>query len=526
MDLIQSKSIQYSYAFRYLYKTIDLSNDKNHINYVKNRFKLTYYEYTSLVTMVKANIKANTTCKEQTAERINQLTDELYNNTDLSKRDKFKLFRKIQYLKHSVNSECVFGGKPLLQKITREYNKGANKNVNKLRNWLKEYRYKRNNMPFVIVGEANQKGNRFYDLSELQNGIIIYKPQKGIKCEIRFKISKNQLRDLAKLSELSENKNIPITVACNTEYIYFTYDEEKLNGYSINEVERRKEVNEIKKQRYNKEHEKELIKNVYRKYYDEQLQRKLNGKLPNRCCAVDLNSTNIGYSILDLDKDNNIHIIHCGCFDLSKLCVKLGKNTDSREQKHQNNKRKYEITVILKKLFNIVSHYKCCKFIMEELSLHSDDKLNRESNRKIKNIWNRELITNIIHRRCNEKGIILELINPCYSSFIGNIQYDYIDPINASIEIGRRGLLKYTSGTFYPHITENDIHTVKAKFGVDVEYDSSCNWVNLYKFLIQSFDNVGFAQRLRTVLNNLSVDRYSILSMSSYKSKISYIKFK
>ena len=135
------------------------------------------------------------------------------------------------------------------------------------------------------------------------------------------------------------------------------------------------------------------------------------------------------------------------------------------------------------------------------------------------------MIINIIKRRCNEKGIILEEVNPCYSSFIGNIQYGYIDSVNASIEIGRRGLLKYVSGTFYPHITEDDIHTMVSKFGIDVEYNSSCNWVSMYKFLVQSFNGIEFSQRLRTSLDNIRKDSYSKNSMSSYKSKTNYIKF-
>ena len=526
MDLIKNKSIQYSYAFRFLFKSFELSCDKNHIDYIKSRFNLTDIEYRSLVNMVKAKLDSIEKNKEKISQRINDLIYDLNNKKNLTKKDKFKLFRKIQRLKHSYQSNCVFGGKSLLQKISREYNKGNDKNVEKLNKWLNDYKFKRNNIPFAIIGEANQIGNRFYNLKNISNGFVIYKPNKNIKCNIRFKLPKNCLNDFIRLEELIKNKDISITVSLNTEYIYFTYDEEILNGYSVNKTERRKEVSEIKKQGYLKEQETELIKEVYKKYYEEQKKRKLIGKLSNRCCAVDLNPTNIGYSIIDLNDDGTIKIIHCGCFDLTKLCLRLHKKSDSKEQKKQNNKLKYELTIILKKLFNIVLHYKCSKFIMEELSINNDDKeLNKESNRKIKNIWNKELIENIIKRRCNEKGICLEMINPCYSSFIGNIQYRYIDSINASIEIGRRGLLKYKNGTFYPHITEDDIHTMNTKFGLDVEYNSSCNWVTMYKFLIQSFNEIEFAQRLRTALNDINKNRYSMFSMNSYKSKINYIKF-
>ena len=49
-------------------------------------------------------------------------------------------------------------------------------------------------------------------------------------------------------------------------------------------------------------------------------------------------------------------------------------------------------------------------------------------------------------------------INPAYSSFIGNLQNEYVDPINASIEIGRRGyeVIIKKSKKFYPNIWIKD----------------------------------------------------------------------
>lgn len=37
-------------------------------------------------------------------------------------------------------------------------------------------------------------------------------------------------------------------------------------------------------------------------------------------------------------------------------------------------------------------------------------------------------------------------VNPAYSSFVGNMSYDYFDPISASLEICRRGINKYIKG--------------------------------------------------------------------------------
>lgn len=148
---------------------------------------------------------------------------------------------------------------------------------------------------------------------------------------------------------MTGKKEISITISLGLEYIYFTFDEEKLNGYAIDEIERRSDVKEIKRQGYPKEIETLKIKEVYKEYYDRQRERKLVGKIKDRCIAVDLNPTNIGFSILDKTNDG-IKIIHCGWFDMKRLCVKTGKASDSKEQRYLNNKRKYELTVVFKKL--------------------------------------------------------------------------------------------------------------------------------------------------------------------------------
>ena len=81
---------------------------------------------------------------------------------------------------------------------------------------------------------------------------------------------------------------------------------------------------------------------------------------------------------------------------------------------------------------------------MEDLDGITDKKKgSKEANRKTKNIWNRELIEEQILKHCNLKGIELRKVQPSYSSFIGNIMYTHFDPINAAIELARRGLYKY-----------------------------------------------------------------------------------
>ena len=79
----------------------------------------------------------------------------------------------------------------------------------------------------------------------------------------------------------------------------------------------------------------------------------------------------------------------------------------------------------------------------------------RNFNRLVINQWNRSIPEKILHKYFKKK---LFKINAAYSSTIGNCIYNYSDPINASLEIGRRGfeviILKKKkeggSSSFYP----------------------------------------------------------------------------
>jgi IS605 OrfB family transposase len=182
-------------------------------------------------------------------------------------------------------------------------------------------------------------------------------------------------------------------------------------------------IRDIKKQGYDKSYETILIKEKYKEYYDEQRNRKLHNKLSNRVFAVDINPEYIGFSVLD-KRNNNIKVVKCGLISFKKLMNKTHKKSDSFESKYRNNKHKYEVTIVVKYLFKTLMHYRCSGFIIEDLffKIDKDNRLSTEVNRKIRNIWYRSLLLSCITRRCNENGVELIRVNPCYSSFIGNIQ--------------------------------------------------------------------------------------------------------
>ena len=145
----------------------------------------------------------------------------------------------------------------------------------------------------------------------------------------------------------------------------------------------------------------------------------------------------------------------------------------------------------------------------------------------VNNIWNRSLLESVITRRCNETGIELIKSNPVYTSFIGNMRHPYVDATNASIEIGRRGLHRYTKGAFYTSMDVGSLSTVEAeKIGAYASGETCSSWVELRKSLqSRCQDKVDFEHRLRTALENLPMESYSRFSMFSCNSKVICITF-
>ena len=102
------------------------------------------------------------------------------------------------------------------------------------------------------------------------------------------------------------------------------------------------------------------------------------------------------------------------------------------------------------------------------------------------NISNPEFIDSI----SNKLGIIKVEINPVYTSFIGNLLYDYIDPINASIEIGRRGIYKYIKNTgFYPELDMGTILDTMRRLNSNIDFrdvlsiKDQGSWNSLFKLI-------------------------------------------
>ena len=291
------------------------------------------------------------------------------------------------------NDKVIFGGKKLF--VERCQNKISKKEFQ-----LKKLR------PIYSVGQSDRKGNRKFSI--VTENHIIFKPNKNEHFLLEINPSKNYQKYLLELSELTYQKKIPIDFKLDLDYVYISFNLNKLKSERI-----------------------------------------ISNKIKDRYFAIDMNPNYVGYTVIDWIDEQNYKIIDKGAFSLKDLndydnsLKGKGFSNESKERKYITNKRNYEISDITHKLERIANHYQCGFFVMEDLTIPSKDngkgkRFNRLCNRQ----WCRNRFTNIIKKLCKfDKIKILEVI-PNYSSFIGNLVYrkeKSPDFVLASIEISRRG---------------------------------------------------------------------------------------
>jgi IS605 OrfB family transposase len=504
--IIMKKQKNYSFAFRKLYINYNKINDNSFLNYIKNEYNLSVYELNCLLIDIKTKINQVNTEKDNIENNIITIQNELLKN-NLKTKIKFKLNKKLSLLNKQLSKNITFGSKKLLQKISFLSNNKF-KNEKELIKIKEQYKNKRL-LPIYLVGSKNDSNsNRYFNFYFINNSII-YKPSSGYKVNISYKVTKNYQKLLLKLQVIKEEKLLPITVSLTTKYIFLTFDEEILNGYSFDDKNYFKELKLINKN--NTEKRKEL----YIKYKNEQKEKKLKDKIKNRYLAFDLNPQYIGISVCD-KKSDGYNIIHKEYFDLSLLSQKLGLSSDDDKVIKQGSKRKYEISCLWKYIFGKAKHYKCGYIVMEDLNFKPKviNQESKEFNRKVKNIWLLNYQKNLINKYCQREGYILVEVNPIYSSFIGNIENGYVDPVSSSIEICRRGMVKYDKGgRIIPLLTSTNVDTMIELFlnnSLDVQLLKDCKQWNEYYYI---FNKTKCKYRCGLSQREIPFSLYNIKSM-------------
>lgn len=482
---------KYSACIRYCYKRL-LNKDLLDNKIIRNRFNLD----SQITRDVKSEVEALIIKENVVKLKFKNLLSKAYKELDLTidSRKKFKLIIKIKHLLRSIKSKVVFGGYNNLKNITRYSNENNKELVNKYKKLYQEKRL----LPFYSSGDAFcRHGSRKFKL-DIENNKLIFEPFRNKdKYAIEVKFSKKQKEILLKIQNLENN--IPITYRLTNQFIFISFDTDKLNNIYVNYKSlsiQAKKLGIDKQILFSKERQK--IKNL-----------KLKGKIKDRYAAVDLNPERVGLSIVD---KQNFRIVKTFHFEFNRLSKKLRLSSTDKKQLYQNNKRKYEISIIWKYIFSILKHYKVQYFVMEELNFK--DKLinenSKKSNYKTKNIWHRTLTTNLIKKHCSNNLIDLIEINPAYTSFIGNIKYDYSDPINASLMVCYRAINKFKKGKFFPELSKVDQNTMsdllKDKLRDDFDKNVFKSWKEWFIFFKQTGER--YRQPIENFLNRFSLKSY------------------
>jgi hypothetical protein len=490
-----------------LYRQCFVDESKRNESFITNKgFTLEFAR--SLILNVKTDIKMREECLKLIDNHIIELekdfkniqnelqtlykqpkTKKLNKQIKRLKNKRDRRFKKIQKLKKSLTNEVVFGGRSNLQ----------NRSMDLITHEM--FHQLRTN-PVWFRGDSAYYGNRSFDLKKLNNGLITFKntdlncDSSVKKLEFNIKISsKNRQKVLDKLQILINNKEIPLVCSITPTLFYLSYDETKLNGSFFDKKRIASEFKELKTENPVK-FDNEIARKAYWNEIYTIRDNKLKQEKLDRFLSVDLNPSEIGYVISERDG----LILESGCLhyiDTSK----------------SSNKRTYEYGQMIKYLFNKIKHYRVSYFVIEDLKTlkTTGDHGNTNSNRKINNEFNLNLLEGLIERNCNETKTILRKIKPQFSSFIGNIMnYGDYDPIAAAKEISRRGISQFTTGsTLYPTITKD----ISTHWKID-EFDdteSYKKWFKLYKsFKTKKYRNKEF--NIKTSLFNIKSDLYLYVS--------------
>jgi len=442
---------QYSSMLRKIYSNIELCEDTNFRKNLLVKYSLldTWFYDTCKIEALGIYEKYLRT-KESNIKKIDELKLLIKNNKFRTKKGKYKAINKLSYLRKNLDKSIVFGRKEILRNITHHKNIG---NIELYNKFLDKFQINRI-ITIRSIGETLPYGNRKFSFDFINN-IIIFKPNRNTRINVEY-ICKNKtyINNLNKLQVLTDNKDIPVSVRLDNKYVYVTFSLEKLNNYNFKEKEYFKELKTINKK------DKELRKEIYIKWVNEQNDRKKINKLPNRYLGIDLNPEYIGFSILDKLSNNGegeFKIIKVGYINLSHLNKSLRLSSTNIKEVYQNNKRKHEIKEAWKYIFNLCKHYKVYNIVIEDLNNVNNKIINENSklaNKKVKNFWHKALTEQLINKYVEQEGYNLIEVKPYHSSFIGNMIYSYADPTSASIEIGRRGIIKYLkNNSLYPLIS-------------------------------------------------------------------------
>lgn len=281
----------------------------------------------------------------------------------------------------------------------------------------------------------------------------------------------NYRKKLQYVQDFSETKDLTVSVKLSDKFIYFTYEEPKVKL---------------------------------------ELQQ-------DHFMGIDLNPNYIGVCVKEGET-----ILHTQCFDFKALSDKLLSESNSSESirfKYLNNKLKHETLQTAKEISLLAAKYHTRFIFIEDLKNISKANLDKghKLNRLTKNLWKRDYFIQNLTKRVNNFGMKVFKVNPMYTSVIGNVQHEFNDPINASLEVARRGysVIILKNKQFYPEFSIKDSLKDLWKEHLNV---SGSNWNKLFSEI------KNLKLRYRVSLDEALVP-FKVFQMNSIKSRVLVYKF-
>ena len=215
------------------------------------------------------------------------------------------------------------------------------------------------------MGMAAAFGNKCFRINEDLKSII-FQPDRKHHYELKLiGVSKGYRDILRRLYVRQKLKDLPITYKLSSEFIYISFEEDKLYKDEFN----------FKKKK-------------------------------DRYCALDLNPNYIGYSIIDWKSSNKWRIVESGVYSFKKIndAYNSIKGTSSSGEKkiYLNNKRRHEVIEVAKNLIEKCCYFKVENFVIEDLNFKDSKQLQGSNlNRLCKNQWIRNDFINNLKKRCS-----------------------------------------------------------------------------------------------------------------------------